>query len=172
MTETCADERTTPAEAPSAAALLAHVPALRRHAYLLCGSRDTADDLVQECLARAIQHLDRFTPGTNLYAWLVKILRNFYFNAYVRKKRERTWASAEQERACEQSVPESQTASVAVHDLWRALTLLPPDQRETLLLVSVEVLSYEETAALMSVPIGTVRSRLNRARAKLLPLFG
>ena len=172
MTNWCADKRVTHVEPLPATALLSYVPALRRYAFMLCGNRETADDLVQECLLRAIEHLDRFEPGTNARAWLMAILRNFYFNAHVRKKRERLWASTEEERAFERSVPASQTDSVALHDLGRALALLPLEQREALLLVAVQELSYEETAAVIGVPIGTIRSRLNRARTKLLSLSG
>jgi RNA polymerase sigma-70 factor, ECF subfamily len=157
----------------SPAALTTYIPALRRYALVLAGDRDLADDLVQETLSRAIEHLDRFTPGSNLRAWLRTILRNFYFNAYARRAgRIRSWRSDEEEIASGPSTEASQPHSVALTELWQALCALPLEQREVILLVGVEELSYEEAAAVLQVPIGTIRSRLSRARGKLLHLSG
>ena len=166
------EERTVEPEGACPADLLAYIPALRRYATMLAGNRTAADDIVQEALTRAIEHLDRFKPGTNLRAWLIAIVRNFYLNAYARRRRERAWSSAEEELALTPSIMASQADRVALNELWSALDSLPAEQREVILLVAVEGLSYEEAAAVMRVPIGTIRSRLNRARAKLLCLSG
>ena len=157
----------------SPADLVNYIPALRRYALMLAGNRDLADDLVQETLSRAIEHLDRFTPGSNLRAWLMTILRNFYFNAHARKAgRIRSWQSDEEEIAYTPSTEAPQTHAVALADLWQALCALPPEQREAVLLVGMEELPYEEATAVLQVPVGAVRSRLSRARAKLLSLSG
>ena len=154
-------------------ALLEHIPALRRYALFLCQDRDRADDLVQECLTRAIANLEKFQEGTNLRAWLLAILRNFYFNNDVRRAgRERQWASEEEERANHPISVPAQTDAVALLELEQAMIRLPDEQREVVLLVGAEGMSYEEAAQLLALPIGTVRSRLSRARQRLLSLMG
>ena len=144
------------------------IPQLRRYAVGLCRDRDRADDLVQECLLRAIDHLDSFTPGTNLRAWLFTILRHAFLNTARHGERERGWASDEEERAYEPIIDAGQPHGVALRELARRVAGLSTDQREVLLLVAVEGLSYEEAASVLRIPIGTVRSRVNRARQALL----
>ena len=154
-------------------ALVEHIPALRRYALFLCQDRDRADDLVQECLTRAIANLARFQHGTNLRAWLLAILRNYYFNNDIRRAgRERQWASDEEERAHHPVSVPSQTDAIALLELEQAMMNLPEEQREVLLLVGAEGMSYEEAAQLLALPIGTIRSRLSRARQRLLVLMG
>ena len=154
-------------------AVLDHIPALRRYALFLCQDRDRADDLVQECLTRAIANIARFQAGTNLRAWLLAILRNYYFNNDIRRGgRERQWASEEEERAHQPVSVPSQTDTIALLELEQAMLALPEEQREVLLLVGAEGMSYEEAAELLSLPIGTIRSRLSRARQRLLVLMG
>lgn len=153
--------------------LLDHIPALRRYALFLSQDRDRADDLVQECLTRAIANFNRFEQGTNLRAWLIAILRNYYFNNDVRRSgRERQWASDDEERAHHPVTVPSQTDAIALRELEKAMMALPEEQREVLVLVGAEGMSYEEAAELLSLPIGTVRSRLSRARQRLLSLMG
>ena len=154
-------------------ALIEHIPALRRYALFLSQDRDRADDLVQECLTRAIANLDRFQHGTNLRAWLLAILRNYYFNNDIRRGgRERQWASEEEERAHHPVSLASQTDAIALHELEQALLALPEEQREVLLLVGAEGMSYEEVAARQHVTVGTIKSRVNRARHHLADILG
>ena len=153
--------------------LVEHIPALRRYALFLSQDRDRADDLVQECLTRAIANISRFQSGTNLRAWLLAILRNYYFNNDIRRAgRERQWASDDEERAHHPVSIASQTDAIALRELERAMMALPEEQREVLILVGAEGMSYEEAAQLLSLPIGTIRSRLSRARQRLLALMG
>ena len=113
------------------------------------------------------------SPVRNLRAWLITILRNFYLNSHARRQgRVRLWVSGEEEHVLTPALAPPQPDVVALQELWRALAALPDPQREALLLVSVEGLSYEEAADVLEVPIGTVRSRISRARSKLLSLSG
>ncbi len=160
-------------EADEPPALVEHIPALRRYALFLCQDKERADDLVQECLTRAIANLGRYRPGTNLRAWLLAILRNFYLNSDVRRtRRERPFASDEEEQALMPISAANQADAVALRELGQAMMVLPEEQRETLLLIGVEGMCYEEAAALTGVPVGTIRSRLSRARQRLLAEMG
>jgi len=124
-----------------------------------------ADDLVQETILRAWQNHDRFDPGTNLGAWLFTILRNLFYSHLRRMKRE--VADADGSYAAQLRTAPDQEASVIVKDMWRALGELPPDQREALLLVGAEGMSYDEAARICGVAVGTIKSRVNRARRRL-----
>jgi RNA polymerase sigma-70 factor, ECF subfamily len=150
-------------------AMLAEIPKLRAFAYSLCG-HNFADDLVQETLVRAWHHLDRFQEGTNLRAWLFTILRNAYFSELRKKKREVD--DADGKLAAARCVAPSQQNHLDVSDLHKALALLPPGQREAILLVAGAGLSYEEVANITKRPIGTIKSRAHRARTKLAQLLG
>jgi RNA polymerase sigma-70 factor, ECF subfamily len=149
-------------------AIIEQIPSLRRFARSLCRDAEKADDVVQECLLRAIAGLDSFTPGTNLTAWLFTILRNCFLNGMRRQRREQTWNSAGQEESHERALDASQPHVLALTQLWADVDRLPPAMRECLMLVAVEGLSYEDAAAVLQVPVGTVRSRLSRARSTLL----
>ena len=117
---------------------------------------------------RAISALGSFTPGTNLTAWLFTILRNCFLNGVRRQRRERNWRSDGEEDAWEGSADAAQPHVLALHRLWDDLQRLPPPMRECLVLVAVEGLSYEAAAEVLGIPVGTVRSRLSRARQALL----
>jgi len=146
-------------------ALLAAVPSLRAFAISLSGNVDRADDLVQDTLVRAIANAHRFEPGTNLNAWLFTILRNLFHSEYRKRRREvedPDGAYAEQLT----SQPE-QGARLDFEDFRSALATLPSEQREALLLVGASGFSYEETAAICGCAVGTVKSRVNRARSRL-----
>lgn len=139
------------------------IPRLRRYARALVGERDHADDLVQDTLERAWSKLHLFKAGTDLRAWLFTVMHNVHVNR-VR--------SARPSAPLDESLPELQQAVpqadvLSIRDLDRALALLPVEQREALLLVALEEMSYEETARALGIPIGTVMSRLSRAREKL-----
>jgi RNA polymerase sigma-70 factor (ECF subfamily) len=149
-------------------AMLAQIPKLRAFAYSLCG-RELADDMVQETLLRAWDHLDSFQEGTNLRAWLFTILHNAYFSDLRRKRRE--VADTDGKKAAMLSVAPAQDGHLNLLDLEKAIALLPPDQREALMLVAGAGLSYDEVAKIARCPIGTVKSRANRARAKLVKIL-
>lgn len=156
---------------PLIVSLTEQIPHLRRYAMVLCRHRDQADDLVQEALLRAIDHLDQFRVGTNLRAWLFTILRNAHLNNCRRNQRYGVTSIDERPAAFEQPSPSAQADVVALKQLERCLLNIPAEQREALLLVVVEGMTYEEAAEVMEVPIGTIRSRVSRARRALLHLF-
>lgn len=142
------------------------IPRLRRYARYLARDVDFADDLVQECLARAVANIDRWQRGTNLRAWLFVILRNVYINE-VRsssKNRNTTWLDPNHPGL---AIPGAQEARVELVEVHEAFERLADEQREILMLVVVEQLRYEEAATVLDIPIGTVRSRLARARVAL-----
>ena len=149
---------------PLVVSLTEQIPHLRRYAMVLCRHRDQADDLVQEALLRAIDHLDQFRVGTNLRAWLFTILRNAHLNNCRRNQRYGVTSIDERPAAFEQPSPSAQADVVALKQLERCLLNIPAEQREALLLVVVEGMTYEEAAEVMEVPIGTIRSRVSRAR--------
>ena len=147
------------------------VPALRRYARALTHNADRADDLVQDCLERAIRKRGLFRPTGPLQGWLFRMLVNLWRNS-LRSERRRGEHVAYDELLVEPSMPAPQHGRLALGEMNRALERLPDDQRETLLLVVLEGVSYEEAAAILSIPIGTVMSRLSRARAALRTLTG
>ena len=158
-------------EAPAFKAdLLALLPNLRAFAMSLCGSADLADDLVQDTLVKAWDHADSFQPGTNLRAWLFTILRNTYFSECRRRRRE--VEDRDGSKASDLAVHPGQQGHLDMQDFRRALNVLPPDQREALILVGAAGFSYEEAAAISSCAVGTIKSRVNRARAKLTEMLG
>lgn len=151
-------------------AMLALIPNLRAFAISLCGNHEHADDLVQETLLKAWGHLDAFQEGTNLRAWLFTILRNSYFS--VLRKRRLEVEDTDGKKAASLSVAPAQQGHLDMQDLRKALNLLPPDQREALVLVGAAGMSYEEAAEVAHCAVGTVKSRVNRGRSKLASLLG
>src|SRR5689334_16660622 len=149
--------------------LLAATPNLRAFAVSLTGSFDRADDLVQDTLLRALSHIDRFERGTNLNAWLFTILRNLFHSEYRKRRREVEDPDGGY-AATLRSAPEQQS-HLDFEDLRAALAKLPPDQREALLLVGAQGFSYEDAAVICGCAIGTVKSRVNRARKRLAELM-
>lgn len=150
--------------------LVALVPNLRAFAMSLLGNRDRADDLTQETILKAWSHMDSFEEGTNLQAWLFTIMRNTFISQCRRQVRE--VPDPDGARAQAQTCPPEQEGYVDLQDLHRALTQVPPEQREALILVAGAGFSYEEAAAIVRCPVGTVKSRVNRARLKLAELLG
>ena len=151
------------------AAMLSAVPTLRQFAISLCRNADRADDLVQDTLVRAIAHIDSFRPGTNLDAWLVTILRNRFFS--VCREQNRTVQDVDGTYAESlESVPEQVGWSIA-KDLRESLQKLEPNQRQALILVGGSGLSYEEAAVICKCEVGTVKSRVHRARIELASLM-
>ena len=164
------DKRDPPVHAKLKDDLLALIPNLRAFALSLCGNHERASDLVQETLLKAWSHLDSFQQGTNLRAWLFTILRNSYFSELRKLRRE--VEDADGEKAASLSVAPAQQGHLDLQDVRRALELLPPDQREALVLVGAAGMSYEEAAEIAHCAVGTVKSRVNRARTKLADLLG
>jgi RNA polymerase sigma-70 factor (ECF subfamily) len=153
---------------PLKQAFLAMIPSLRGFAITLCGDPERADDLVQDTLLKAWAHFESFREGTNLRAWLFTILRNTYFSECRQRRQRIIDASTMDEIAV---LPE-QIGHLDVLDFQRALALLPAGQREALILVGAAGFSYEEAAKIACCPLGTIKSRVNRARACLSKLLG
>src|SRR5579862_3643962 len=149
--------------------ILASVPSLRAFAISLSGNGDRADDLVQETLLRALANIDSFQPGTNMSAWLFTILRN-HFRSEYRKRRREVEDSDGRYAETLKSQPE-QHGQVEFREFREALALLPPDQREALVLVGASGFSYEEAANICGCAVGTIKSRVNRARTRLAELM-
>jgi RNA polymerase sigma-70 factor (ECF subfamily) len=149
--------------------MLAAVPSLRAFAISLCGNVDRADDLVQETLLRAWANRKSFEPGTNMSAWLFTILRNLFRSEYRKRRREVEDSDGSYADSLV-SLPE-QSSHLEVQEFRKALTALPPEQREALILVGASGYSYEEAAQICSCAIGTIKSRVNRARSRLAEIL-
>jgi RNA polymerase sigma-70 factor, ECF subfamily len=147
------------------------IPRLRRYARALARDAARADDLVQSCLVRAIAKEHLWEPGTDLRAWLFTILHNQNVNEVRRSVREGVTVAIEDAASALTMAPRA-GATLQLRDLERAIRLLPEEQRQVILLVGLEGMHYEEVAAVLDIPIGTVRSRLSRGRETLRRLMG
>ena len=145
--------------------IVPYIPNLRRYARALIGDREGADDLVQDTLERAVRKFHLWRPG-DLRAWLFSIMHNVFVNQLKARK-----VAYEIEIDDSIAAPQSSVTSTDLMDLDRALAALSPDQREVVLLVALEDMTYAEVARALGVPIGTVMSRLSRAREKLRTLM-
>lgn len=145
--------------------LVAQIGNLRAFGVSLCGDRERADDLVQETLFKAWNNLDSFQEGTNLKAWLFTILRNTYFSERRKKKRE--VEDVDGAYAAKLSSSPEQHGHMDMQDFQEALSELPDDQREALVLVGAAGFSYEEAAEISGCAVGTIKSRVNRARRRI-----
>jgi len=141
------------------------LPHLRAFALLLCRDRALADDLVQEAALRALSHRHQFRAGTNFKAWIMTILRNSYFSEMRRRKRASRLQGQELWGATAASG--GQEERLAMRDLDRALGTLPEVQREALVLVGADGFSYEDAAGIAECAVGTMKSRVSRARFQL-----
>lgn len=148
------------------------VPALRRYARALTHDADRADDLVQDSLERAIRKRGLWRPSGSIRSWVFKILLNIHRNELRRQRRAPASLSLEIPAAAEPAAPDVQSGRLALAETARAMQALPLEQREVLLLIAVEQMSYAEAAAVLSIPVGTLMSRLARARAALRHLTG
>jgi RNA polymerase sigma-70 factor, ECF subfamily len=148
----------------------AEITRLRRYARALTRDVSRADDLVQNCLARAVAKQHLWQPGTDLRAWLFTILHNQHVNDVRRSVREGVTIAVE-EMAQVMTVQPSAHAALQLRDLEAALSRLPQDQRQVILLVGLEGMRYEEVARVLGIPVGTVRSRLSRGRDQLRRLM-
>lgn len=145
--------------------MTASLPALHSFARSLCRQGDMAEDLVQETMVRAWSSRHTFLPGSNFRPWLFTILRNQFYNAMRKQARTVTWEPEAAERLLVQE-PE-QEARIHLEDVERALSQLPDNQREMLLLIAGAGMTYEEAAVAADCKLGTVKSRINRGRAAI-----
>jgi RNA polymerase sigma-70 factor (ECF subfamily) len=149
--------------------MLAAIPNLRAFAMSLSGSADRADDLVQETVMRAMTNIGSFTPGTNMAAWLFTILRNLFRSQY--RKRRREVEDPDGSYLASLKLPPEQFGRLEFKELITALAKLPHVQREALLLIAASGFSYDEAAAICEVAVGTIKSRVSRARQLLAELL-
>jgi RNA polymerase sigma-70 factor, ECF subfamily len=161
--------KTRPLSAALRREILATVPRLRAFAVSLTASPDRADDLVQETMLRALTHIGQFQPGTNLRAWLFTILRNQFNSEY----RQRRWTIEDADGIYVDSLKSlpQQGSWLEFQELRLALTKLPPEQREAIVLVGASGMTYEEAASICGCAIGTIKSRVNRGRTRLAQLL-
>ncbi|KAA0683501.1 sigma-70 family RNA polymerase sigma factor [Roseomonas genomospecies 6] len=169
---TDAEEPSAPLAPPDPAVIAqieAEIPRLRRFARAMVRDATLADDLVQECLERALSRLHLWRPGSNLRAWLFTILRNLHINGIRRRQ---TVVDIDGEgQAAIGAAHGGQFVRLELRDLKRALGLLPTEQREVVLLIGLEGISYGEAADILGISIGTVKSRLSRGRRALRQLM-
>jgi RNA polymerase sigma-70 factor (ECF subfamily) len=157
-----------PSDALPSAELQAAVPRLRRYASVLTGDVHRADDLLQDTLARAWEKRRLWRSGSDLRAWLFKIMHNLHLNQFAMRRREKLCESLDIEGiAHDIPVRGVQFEHVALAETLAQLEHLPTEQRAVLVLAAVEEMTYEEIARVLDIPVGTVMSRLSRARAKL-----
>ena len=150
-------------------AITEYLPDLRAFARSLASSQPEADDLVQEAVMKGWAARTSFRPGTNARAWLFTILRNVYYSQ--KRKAGREVEDPEGIISGNVRVPAEQTAKMELHEFRRALATLPDDQREALILIGASGFSHEEAAEIMDCAVGTVKSRVSRARKALSALF-
>jgi RNA polymerase sigma-70 factor (ECF subfamily) len=153
--------------------MLDYLPRLRRYARALISNRELADDLVQDTIERALGHLDQYQSGTDLRAWLFTIMHNVFANQARRASTRGVHVALDDQDqdSGDFAVRSNPMSSLEVRDLDYALQRLPLDQRQVVLLVGLEQMSYAEVALALEVPIGTVMSRLSRGRERLRALM-
>lgn len=155
------------------AEMAALVPRLRRFAYAISGNRDEGDDLVQSACLKALSRLDQYQRGTRLDSWMFRIVQTTHIDNIRRRKRQ---AAPVEPEVLERQSDEGLEADRSEHRLLLArardaIAALPEEQRAVMALVAIEGYSYKEAAEILETPIGTIMSRLARARARLLPLL-
>ena len=152
-------------------AIIAEIPKLRRFARALTGDATSADDLVQDCLERALGRLYQWREQTNMRAWLFTILRNTHLNQLRFAARRGAETAFDELKDKSGGTPPAQGQRLMIRDLNQALEQLPEQQREVILLVGLEDMNYRDTAEILDIPVGTVMSRLSRARETLKKLM-
>lgn len=156
--------------------LVAAIPRLRRYARVLTGEATRADDLVQDTLARAWEKRALWQDGTDLRAWLFTIMHNVFVNQRAMARRDARTVSLDDDEnggaAWQVPVAATQFTRVELLETMQSVGKLPAEQREVLILAAVEEMRYEEIATVMGIPVGTVMSRLSRARDKLRRMTG
>ena len=149
--------------------LVSLIPHLRAFGRSLCGSAVHGDDLAQDALAKALASRHSYTPGTNMKAWTFMILRNQFYS-----EKRRSWRSCELDpEVAERTLVSvsNPTAALELDEMRRALNMLPADQREALILVGAAGMSYEEVSEITGAALGTIKSRVSRARDRLALIF-
>lgn len=149
--------------------LIEHLPAMRAFALNLARNPATADDLVQDAVVKAWSNFDKFQPGTNMRAWLFTILRNTYYSLY--RKRRREVEDPDGVMSDSMSEKPAHDGHLALRDFRAAFVQLSDEQREVLILIGVEGFSYEDAAEMCGCAVGTIKSRVNRARKRLAELM-
>ena len=152
-------------------AVVEALPHLMRYARALTRNATAADDLVQDCVHRALSRLHLFAEGTNMRAWLFTILHNIHRQGLRANARRTDTAVLDDSVTSTHGIEASQPMALAIGDLHEALGRLPEDQRQVVLLVGLEDLSYKEVSEILDIPMGTVMSRLSRGREKLKSLM-
>jgi RNA polymerase sigma-70 factor (ECF subfamily) len=145
------------------------IPRMRAFGRTMTGDMTAGEDLAQESLAKAWAARDRYQPGTNLKAWVYMIMRNQFFS-----EKRRSWRIAPLDsETVERTIPaiSDPTATIALDELRRAMLMLPEEQREALILIGAGGCSYEEVAAMCGCAVGTIKSRVSRARDRLALIF-
>ncbi|MBO6784504.1 MAG: sigma-70 family RNA polymerase sigma factor [Alphaproteobacteria bacterium] len=148
-----------------------HLPVLRRFALALARDPELADDLVQNCVARAIERIDQFEPGTNLRAWLFTILRNMHLDDRRKVARGPLLQDIDDSTDMNLTTPPEQEWAVRLREFARSFAELPVADQDVIVLVAVDGMSYADVSEVLEVPVGTVKSRLSRARARLRGLY-
>lgn len=151
--------------------IAAELPRLRRYARALLRDPGAADDLVQDCLERALSRLHQFRTGTNLRAWLFTIMHGIHVNAVQRRNRAADTAPLDPAAENRHATQPAQDGGLSMRDLANALDRISLEQREVVLLIGLEGMTYQETADILDVPLGTVMSRLARGRERLRQLM-
>ncbi|MDP2620879.1 MAG: sigma-70 family RNA polymerase sigma factor [Hyphomicrobiales bacterium] len=154
------------------AAIAQELPRLRRYARALVRDPGEADDLVQDCIARALERIAQWREGEEPRRWLFAIMHNLFIDQGRARRRRTEMAQVTAISAAEAFDPPRQLDRLHVADVLDALEALPDDRREALVLVGVEGMSYRDAAAVLGVPVGTLMSRLGRGRAQLRELIG
>ena len=149
--------------------IVEHLPSLRAFARSLTRNPSSADDLVQDTVVKAWSNIDKFQAGTNMRAWLFTILRNTFYSS--RRKQKREVADVDGEMTAQLSEKPAHDGRLAMQDFATAFAQLPDEQREALLLVGASGFAYEEAAEMCGCAVGTVKSRVNRARKRLAELL-
>jgi len=150
--------------------LVREMPVVRRWSYVLCRNPSLAEDMMQETLVKAWANRSSFARGTNMRAWLYRILRNTYFNHLRQRRREVPDPDGALTAALR--VPAAQTGKIELREVTEAMQDLSPAQREAMILIGAQGLSYKQVARLQRVNIGTVKSRLARARQAVARMMG
>jgi RNA polymerase sigma-70 factor (ECF subfamily) len=158
---------TTPVKSAFARQLGEKMPDLRRYARRLTGNAADAEDLLQDCLLRAMVNWHRFQEGTNLRAWLFTVMRNLHINSYRRPAHHEVALAPDELAMVAPARPPAQEAAVEMTDFLRAFSRLSQARQETILMIGWDGMSYDDAATRLGVPTGTVRSRLSRAREEL-----
>ncbi len=148
-------------------AIIAELPRLRRYARALVGDSDAADDLVQDCVERSLSRLHQFRDGTDMRAWLFTIMHGIFVNGVSRRKKTVDLEQAGPTGEAPLATPPEQGSGLVMRDLELALARLSHEQREIVILVGLENMTYKQAAEIIGVPLGTVMSRLARGRERL-----